>query len=214
MGDFLSNLLILIPAFPLAAAMLVAIAGPRLLKQWCHVPVIVALVASFICSVGVLSEVSSRSASAEPEHQALATAGFEHVVTLWTWADVGEAYEQAGAAYGNSDASVSEKGSRDFRVDITLRADALTAIMLSMVTFISTLVAIFAAGYMHGDRGYWRFFAYIGLFVFSMTMLVSVSNFIMLFVFWEAVGVLQLSVDRLLVRKARGRGGRQEGVSG
>ena len=61
--------------------------------------------------------------------------------------------------------------------------------MLTMVTFISTLVAIYSAGYMHGDRGYWRFFAYIALFVFSMTMLVSVSNFLLLFVFWEAVGV-------------------------
>jgi NADH-quinone oxidoreductase subunit L len=58
-----------------------------------------------------------------------------------------------------------------------------------MVTFVSTLVAIYAAGYMHGDPGYWRFFAYIALFVFSMTMLVSVSNFVMLYVFWEAVGV-------------------------
>src|SRR5207253_8597018 len=50
-------------------------------------------------------------------------------------------------------------------------------------------VALYASGYMAGDRGYWRFFAYIGLFVFSMTMLVSVSNFVLLFVFWEAVGV-------------------------
>ncbi|MBM4088466.1 MAG: NADH-quinone oxidoreductase subunit L, partial [Planctomycetes bacterium] len=51
------------------------------------------------------------------------------------------------------------------------------------------LVAIYSVGYMRGDPGYWRFFAYIGLFVFSMTMLVSVSNFLLLFVFWEAVGV-------------------------
>ncbi len=189
MDDSLGRFLILIPAFPLAAAILVAVFGPRLLKQWCHVPVIVALIASFICSLGVLSEVSRRSKETEPEHHLLAKAGFEQVVTLWTWADVGEAYEWAGASYGNSDASMPEKGSRDFRIDVTLRADALTAIMLSMVTFISTLVAIFAAGYMQGDRGYWRFFAYIGLFVFSMTMLVSVSNFILLFVFWEAVGV-------------------------
>ncbi len=61
--------------------------------------------------------------------------------------------------------------------------------MLTMVTLISSLVAVFSIGYMHADRGYWRFFAYIGLFVFSMTMLVSVSNFMLLFVFWEAVGV-------------------------
>ena len=78
---------------------------------------------------------------------------------------------------------------RNFFVDVTLRADALTCIMLCMVTFISSLVAMFSIGYMKGDRGYWRFFAYIGLFVFSMTMLVSVSNFLLLFVFWEAVGV-------------------------
>ncbi len=189
MDDALSRFLILIPALPLAAAILVAIAGPKLLKQWSHVPVIVALVASFICSLGLLSQVNQRSKAAEPEHAALAHAGFEHVVNLWTWVDVREAYHLPGISYGNSDISVPDAGSRDFRIDIALRADALTAIMLSMVTFISALVAIFAAGYMHGDRGYWRFFAYIGLFVFSMTMLVSASNFILLFVFWEAVGV-------------------------
>ena len=78
---------------------------------------------------------------------------------------------------------------RDFTVDVALRLDTLTCIMLTMVTFISLLVAIYSVGYMHADRGYWRFFAYIALFVFSMTMLVSVSNFLLLFVFWEAVGV-------------------------
>jgi NADH-quinone oxidoreductase subunit L len=57
------------------------------------------------------------------------------------------------------------------------------------VTFISTLVVIYASGYMHGDPGYPRFFTYVALFVFSMTMLVSVSNFLLLYVFWEAVGV-------------------------
>ncbi len=91
----------------------------------------------------------------------------EHLVRLWNWATV----------------------EPSFRVDIVLRADALTAIMLGMVTFISTLVVIYASGYMHGDEGYWRFFAYVALFVFSMTMLVSVSNFVLLYVFWEAVGL-------------------------
>ena len=61
--------------------------------------------------------------------------------------------------------------------------------MLAIVTCISTLVAIYSIGYMHGDPGYWRFFTYIGLFVFSMTMLVSASNFVLLYVFWEAVGL-------------------------
>ena len=61
--------------------------------------------------------------------------------------------------------------------------------MLAIVTCISTLVAIYSVGYMRGDRGYWRFFTYVGLFVFSMTMLVSASNFLLLYVFWEAVGL-------------------------
>ena len=78
---------------------------------------------------------------------------------------------------------------RDFRIDVALRADPLTAIMLAIVTCISTLVAIYSIGYMHGDPGYWRFFTYIGLFVFSMTMLVSASNFVLLYVFWELVGL-------------------------
>ena len=50
-------------------------------------------------------------------------------------------------------------------------------------------MAIFAVGYMHGDPGYPRFFAEVSLFVFSMTMLVSSSNLVLLYVFWEAVGL-------------------------
>ena len=75
--------------------------------------------------------------------------------------------------------------------------------MLSMVTFVSTLVAIFAAGYMAGDPGYPRFFALIGLFVFSMTGLVLSNNYLLTYVFWEGVGVVQLPADRLLAHEAR-----------
>jgi len=74
-------------------------------------------------------------------------------------------------------------------VAIALRADPLSAVMLVTVTLVSLVVAIYSVGYMHGDPGYWRFFTYIGLFVFSMTMLVSASNFVLLYVFWEAVGL-------------------------
>src|SRR5262249_10837578 len=86
-------------------------------------------------------------------------------------------------------AAVAPATPHSFTIDITLRADPLTVFMLCMVTFISTLVALYASRYMHGDPGYPRFFAYIALFVFSMTMLVSVSNFLLLYVFWEAVGL-------------------------
>ena len=71
----------------------------------------------------------------------------------------------------------------------TLRADAMTALMLVMVTTVSLLVAVFASSYMKGDPGYPRFFAAISAFVFSMCMLVLAGNFVLMFVFWEAVGL-------------------------
>src|SRR3984957_20817160 len=67
--------------------------------------------------------------------------------------------------------------------------DALTAIMLCVVTGIGFLITVFAAGYMKGEEGYFRFFAYLGLFIFSMTCLVMGNNFIMLYLGWEGVGL-------------------------
>jgi NADH-quinone oxidoreductase subunit L len=77
----------------------------------------------------------------------------------------------------------------NLEVPLEFRVDGLTTMMLSMVTFVSALVAIFAAGYMAGDPGYPRFFALIGLFVFSMTGLVLSNNYVLTYVFWEGVGV-------------------------
>src|SRR5262249_9516294 len=74
-------------------------------------------------------------------------------------------------------------------VGMSLRADALSAMMLVMITFVSTLIATFAAGYMAGEGGYPRLFAEISLFVASMTLLVLADNFIVLFAGWEGVGL-------------------------
>ena len=77
----------------------------------------------------------------------------------------------------------------ELEVPIEFRIDGLTTMMLSMVTFVSTLVAVYAAGYMAGDPAYPRFFALIGLFVTSMTGLVLSNNYLLTYVFWEGVGV-------------------------
>ena len=61
--------------------------------------------------------------------------------------------------------------------------------MLVVVTGVSFLVHLYSVGYMHGDGGYHRFFAYLSLFTFSMLMLVLSGNFLLLYVFWEAVGL-------------------------
>jgi NADH-quinone oxidoreductase subunit L len=77
----------------------------------------------------------------------------------------------------------------DFSTAISAHVDELTAVMLVVVTGVGFLIHVYSAGYMHGDPGYARFFAYLNLFVFSMTMLVLAGNFLLLYVFWEAVGL-------------------------
>src|SRR5438093_7938012 len=79
--------------------------------------------------------------------------------------------------------------SGSFDVSIGLYIDRLTAAMLLLVTVVSGLVHVYTIGYMHGEPGYARFFAYVALFTFSMLMLVMADNFLQLYVFWEAVGL-------------------------
>jgi len=75
------------------------------------------------------------------------------------------------------------------KAEAALVLDPLSAIMLLGVTFIGTLIAIFSVGYMHGDEGYTRYFAFVSLFLFSMTLLVLADNFLLLFGGWEGVGL-------------------------
>lgn len=164
----IKTLLILIPALPLAASLLTAALGKHVLRGRSHMPTVTALVLSFVASMMLVFQVQGRiERPAEHSNEPLAVSqGFEQVITLWSWVDCG-----------------------GLSIDVALRADPLTAAMLAIVTCISALVAIYSIGYMRGDPGYWRFFAYIGLFVFAMTMLVAASNFLLLFVFWELVGL-------------------------
>ena len=76
-----------------------------------------------------------------------------------------------------------------FQTAITAQVDQLSAVMLLVVTGVGFLIHLYSAGYMHGDDGYARFFTYLNLFVFSMVMLVLAGNFLLLYVFWEAVGL-------------------------
>jgi NADH-quinone oxidoreductase subunit L len=76
-----------------------------------------------------------------------------------------------------------------FQAPVTAQVDQLTAVMLLVVTGVGFLIHVYSAGYMHDDAGYARFFTYLNLFVFSMVMLVLAGNFLVLYVFWEAVGL-------------------------
>ncbi|MBW1898657.1 MAG: NADH-quinone oxidoreductase subunit L, partial [Deltaproteobacteria bacterium] len=77
----------------------------------------------------------------------------------------------------------------DFTIRLGLWVDELTAIMLVAVTSISLLVQIYSQGYMHGDPGYPRYFAWMSLFTASMLGLVLGSNLLMVYIFWEGVGL-------------------------
>ena len=68
--------------------------------------------------------------------------------------------------------------------------DPLTALMITVVSFVSLMVHVYTIGYMADDPGYTRFFSYISLFTFSMLMLVMANNFLQLFFGWEAVGLV------------------------
>jgi NADH-quinone oxidoreductase subunit L len=85
---------------------------------------------------------------------------------LWTWIDVG-----------------------GFRADFSFAMDRLSGIYALFVTFVGLLIHIFATGYMHGDPGFYRFFAYLNLFMFSMLTLILADNLLLMFVGWEGVGL-------------------------
>jgi NADH-quinone oxidoreductase subunit L len=75
------------------------------------------------------------------------------------------------------------------RVEIGFLADPLSAMMLLVVTGVGFLIHIYSIGYMHRDPGYYRFFAYLNLFMFFMLVLITGNNYLLMFVGWEGVGL-------------------------
>ena len=140
----------LIPLLPLAAFLVLGLAGSRI-KANAHLVAVPAVLLSLVLSLSAFAEVASGSIVSVP---------------LYTW-----------LTSGNLD------------IHIGFYIDRLTAVMLLLVTVVSSLVHIYTIGYMHGEPGYARFFSYVALFTFSMLMLVLADNFLQLFVFWEAVGL-------------------------
>lgn len=166
--------LMLIPAAPLLAAAIIAVLGKPILKERSHLVTVAAFLVSFVMSLILMfQDLPAVSAQHGPDvvesgidHEHQKSYGPAVIAPIFEWVNIG-----------------------DVNVRVDLRADAMTAMMLVMVTGVSLLVALFASGYMHGDPGYPRFFGAVSLFVFSMTMLVLAPSFLMLFVFWEAVGL-------------------------
>ena len=120
----------------------------------------------------------------------IAAIGTSFALSIWALRSVlGEHGEAIGFA-SHSWFSVGNPGvGLGFEMTIGILLDPLTAIMLVVVTGVSLMVQIYSQGYMHGDRSYARYFAYMALFTASMLGLVTARNLIQLFVFWELVGL-------------------------
>jgi NADH-quinone oxidoreductase subunit L len=86
-------------------------------------------------------------------------------------------------------ASSSARSGSTLNIEWSYQLDPLSSIFMLVVTGVGLCIFVFATGYMHGDAGFYRFFAYLGLFMFSMLVLVMGSNFLMMFVGWEGVGL-------------------------
>ncbi|MBI2165650.1 MAG: NADH-quinone oxidoreductase subunit L [Chloroflexi bacterium] len=105
------------------------------------------------------------------------------ILSLWSLSSTTGLYK----ALGWPSHSWVKAGPLDFQVGILM--DGLTAIMMVVVSGVSLLIQIYSQGYMHGDRGYARYFAYMSLFTASMLGLVMSSNILMMYMFWELVGL-------------------------
>jgi NADH-quinone oxidoreductase subunit L len=107
-----------------------------------------------------------------------------HVILdhVWTWMEVGR-----------------------FRADIGFAMDRLSGIYACFITFVGLLIHVFATGYMHGDKSFYRFFAYLNLFMFMMLTLVLADNLLLMFVGWEGVGLCSyLLIGYYIDRKEAG----------
>lgn len=178
----------LIPLFPLVACLATLVLGPKVLREKSHWPAIVGCGLSAVCALVLVFSVNG-SQKSPADAQTV-------VIYQWMKIDGPPALQSAATTPSTTTDEAAKKlpvvGSYvppPVDIKIEFRVDSLSATMLAMLTFVATLVAIYASGYMHGERGYWRFFTEVSLFVFSMIMLVLSANFLQLYMFWEAVGV-------------------------
>ncbi len=111
-------------------------------------------------------------------HEAVAT---PYTVTLFEWIPGG----MLNYTLGNN----AGRGGADFSVKWAYQLDQLSGLYIVFITFVAFFIHLFAIGYMHGDKSFPRFFAYLNLFMFMMLNLVLGANFLMTFVGWEGVGL-------------------------
>src|SRR5215470_6422764 len=159
------DLIWLIPLFPAAGFVINGLIGKRISKTAVGVIASGMVLLSFIFSAGAVFQLLQL----DPAHRT-------HVVKLYEWINAGAAHTTEGPL-------------ARFTVDWGFLLDPLSAVMVLVVTGIGFLIHVYSTGYMHEEDGFYRFFAYLNLFMFSMLTLVLGSNYLMMFIGWEGVGL-------------------------
>jgi NADH-quinone oxidoreductase subunit L len=103
-----------------------------------------------------------------------------YIASYFTWLPGGMAHYTLGKQLGQLSS---------FNIDWGYQIDQLSLVMMFIVTFVGFWIHVFSVGYMHGDKGFYRFFSYLNLFMFMMLVLVMSSNFLIMFIGWEGVGL-------------------------
>ncbi len=154
----------LIPLFPLASAAIMLLLGRSLPKSVVSFLCVGSVFVSFLFSAGAVWQLTQLTG--ERIHQ----------VVLYQWVPAG-AFQMTSGAMGN------------FIADLGFLLDPLSAVMILVVTGVGFLIHVYSIGYMGKDPGYYRFFGYMNLFMFSMLILVLANNMLLMFVGWEGVGL-------------------------
>jgi NADH-quinone oxidoreductase subunit L len=194
------------PLWPLVGALLVGVLIVlRQPAERAYLPVVAGAALSALLGVALFFDLGARHA---PGHESPATQAAEHAQPPARAPDAhGHAHDDPHAPGGEGfhDPGITHtlyhwmSLGADFSsagrwISVNLYFDRLTGVMMLFVTVVSLCVVIYAIGYMrdhhgHPQRGYERFFAYLGLFIFSMAMLALAGNFVLLYLGWELVGL-------------------------
>src|SRR5271166_4502993 len=162
-GYFLAHIW-LIPLFPLISAALMFFFGRRLPKEAVNLFCVGSVFLSFVHALGA-------------------------VLKLFSYPSNERIYQQILFQWVTPGAMPSSTGIVNFVADWGYLLDPLSCVMVIVVTFVGFLIHVYSIGYMAHEDGYYRFFGYLNLFMFSMLTLVLANNLLLLFVGWEGVGL-------------------------
>ncbi len=168
---FFLNYIYLIPLFPAIGAAIMFFFGRKLHKSTVSAVCVGAVALAFIMSCGAVIQYNTWADA--NHHQP-----FQKILYTWLGTDTGH------LNYVTHDGSLA-----NFQADAGFLLDPLSAIWLLFVTGVGTLIHIYSTGYMAHESGYYRFFGYLNLFMFSMLTLILANNYILMFVGWEGVGL-------------------------